>query len=125
MTDRSAAFVLSVDEQGVPTYEQFAANLPLQLERYTFTYTTPGLFTHQMTAVQLPNGRYDVMLGNRRNYARRATDAHSTHRYDAGTRNERICFSGDSAPTDLPDACRKAVFWALRTEDYILNGTRF
>ena len=52
----------------------------------------------------------------------RDTSAHATHRY-SDSHGHYICWNRMIASVD--DARKVAAAWADKTEDYILNGTRF
>lgn len=113
---------------GVPELEQFSSRLPLHLDRYWFAYSNEYSHTFEFRAIRRADGRYDVLILKRHEYGHRSAGGHDTHRHDIGGSNERICFNPDdpeASPKDLPDACRKAVFWADCTSQYIMYGTRF
>ena len=68
------------------------------------------------------NGTWKAFILNQPSYGGRATDNHSTHRLQDGSR-KYVCWT-DPLET-LEDARTVASLWADATQEYIKNGTRF
>ena len=94
-----------------------------EMRRYRTTYrTSDGNADYSFLFEEQADGSWRAYIETQPSYRGRATDAHSTHRLSAGSR-QYVCWT--SPLGSLEDAKRVAALWADKTQDYIRTGAGF
>jgi hypothetical protein len=108
-------------EGGFPDVQQFEHVLPAYDTVLRLSYRNEW-HAYSFRIVKRQEGEYDAFVLKLPRYEGRPNDAAATFRADVGTGAERLAFRPGVEPVSLPDAVRKAIFWAEANSRYILHG---